>query len=130
MNNNKQRVSQFFEKFSGGDLEGVAEAMHPEGCWWVSGRIEGLSGTYPRAEFIKLLEGVRDFYQEGALSITPDTMIAEGDKVAVEAESHATLQNGKVYDNHYHFLIEFKDDKIFKVKEYMDTKLAFETFMA
>jgi ketosteroid isomerase-like protein len=46
---------------------------------------------------------------------------AEGDRVAVEAESHANLKGGKVYNNKYHFLFELRDGKITKCKEYNDT---------
>ena len=37
---------------------------------------------------------------------------AEGDRVAVEAESHGELKNGKTYNNTYHFLFVFRDGKI------------------
>jgi ketosteroid isomerase-like protein len=46
---------------------------------------------------------------------------AEGDKVAVEAESHANMKSGKTYQNKYHFLITIQDGKIQAVKEYLDT---------
>ncbi len=56
--------------------------------------------------------------------------IAQGDKVAVEAESFAELVNGKVYQNKYHFLFEIRDGQIYRVKEYMDTMHAYQTFYA
>jgi uncharacterized protein len=51
---------------------------------------------------------------------------AEGDRVAVEAESHAKMKSGKLYQNKYHFLLTIRDGKIQGVKEYLDTAHADE----
>jgi ketosteroid isomerase-like protein len=47
---------------------------------------------------------------------------AEEDRVSCEAESSATLFNGQPYANQYHFLFYLREGKIFKLKEYLDTK--------
>ena len=52
------------------------------------------------------------------------TQPAEGERVAVEAESHGELNNGAIYNNHYHFLFIVRDGKITAIKEYNDTKHA------
>ena len=64
-------VADFFATFSKGDVPGVIERLHDDGSWWVSGTIEGMSGTYSKAELAGLLEGARALYREGALQITP-----------------------------------------------------------
>lgn len=125
---NKAIVADFFETFSKGDVPGVIDRMHDDGSWWVSGAIEGMSGTYPKAMLAELLDGARALYREGALRITPISMIAEGDRVAVEATSFATMEDGRVYANSYHFLVTLRDGKIATVREYMDTIHARETF--
>jgi ketosteroid isomerase-like protein len=48
-------------------------------------------------------------------------MTAEGERVAVEAESKAKLANGTLYHNRYHFLFVVRDGRIQAVKEYLDT---------
>ena len=53
--------------------------------------------------------------------VTPTGITAEGDRVAVEAESYAKMKNGKTYQNTYHFLFIVKSGKIEAVKEYLDT---------
>src|SRR3546814_5267167 len=68
---NKAIVADFFETFSKGDVPGVIDRMHDEGSWWVSGAIERMSGTYPKAALAGLLDGARALYREGALHITP-----------------------------------------------------------
>lgn len=55
-------------------------------------------------------------------------MIGEGDKVAVEAESYGEMNNGKIYDNAYHFVFTFRDGKICEVKEYSCSFTANDVF--
>jgi ketosteroid isomerase-like protein len=126
---NKQIVSEFLEVFSRGDVDGVVDRLHPDAGWWVSGTMAGLSATYTRQQMDVLLRGVTALYKKGALQITPTSLLAEGNRVAVEAESFAELNNGRVYNNLYHFLFEIADGKILRVKEYMDTQHAFDTFL-
>ncbi len=49
---------------------------------------------------------------------------AEENRVALTAESHGTHKSGREYNNHYHFLMFIKNDKIERVKEYFDTQHA------
>jgi ketosteroid isomerase-like protein len=56
--------------------------------------------------------------------------VAEGDKLALEAESYGELTNGRIYNQHYHFLIEFRDGKICAVREYLDTQHAHAVWYA
>jgi ketosteroid isomerase-like protein len=126
---NKAVVSRFIDVFSSGDVPALIAMMTDDSTWWVSGRIDGLSGTYPRDEFARLVEGAKAAYKTGALKITPSGMVAEGDKVAVEAESWAETVDGRVYNNYYHWLVTVRDGKIAAVKEYMDTMHAKQTFI-
>ncbi len=118
---NKAAAASLLEAFSRGDVPAMVEQMTEDATWWVGGNIEGLSGTYGREEFAALVEGARAAYKTGALKIWPTGMVAEGDKVAVEAISHAELNNGRVYENTYHLLVTVRDGKIASVKEYCDT---------
>ena len=124
----KTVVRDFLATFSRGDVDGVLDAMSDDATWWVSGGLDGMSGTYEKATFGPLLRGATAMYEEGALRITPTSMIAEGDKVAVEAEGHATMTSGRVYAPRYHFLFEVAGGKVLRVREYMDTMHAWETF--
>ena len=126
----KDVVRDFFATFSRGDVDGILDAMTDDGTYWVSGRLEGMSGTYEKATLGQLLHGAVSLYVEGALRITPTSMIAEGNRVAAEAEGYATLTNGRVYTPHYHFLFELDGDKIARIREYMDTAHAYGTFFA
>ncbi|MFM6828996.1 MAG: nuclear transport factor 2 family protein [Novosphingobium sp.] len=125
---NKAVVTRFFEIFSSGDVPALLNAMADGGSWWVSGRLEGMSGRYDKASFGPLVEGAKAIYKSGGLTITPVSMIAEGDKVAVEATGFAELTDGRTYEPQYHFLVTVRDGKVFEVREYMDTQHARDTF--
>lgn len=124
----KSVVEQFFATFSTGDVDRIMESLTDDASWWVSGTIEGMSGTNSKEQLGALLRAVVPLYKEGALKIWPTSMIAEGNKVAAEAESHAELTNGRVYNNRYHFLVELEGGKVSSVKEYSDTHHMLETF--
>lgn len=127
---NKATVTSFLEVFSAGNVEKILEGLTDGVTWWVSGRLEGMSGSYDKAGFGKLIGGVADVYVS-PLRITPISMVAEGDKVAVEADSYAELKDGRVYDPRCHFLFEVAPDgRIATVHEYLDTKHAYDIFFA
>ena len=66
---------------------------------------------------------------ESGLQMTVLGSVAEGDTVAVEVESSGDLKNGRRYRQQYHFAIGFRDGKIARVREYLDTQHAFEVWM-
>jgi ketosteroid isomerase-like protein len=55
-------------------------------------------------------------------------MIAEDDRVAVQADSYAEMKNGKIYDNAYHFVFTLQGGKIREVLEYCCTYTVFDVF--
>ena len=116
---NKKIVLGFFENFTAGKAEEALGAMADTATWWVAGNFP-LAGTKTKKEFTELLKGMGEAMPEG-LRLTPKGITAEGDRVAVEAESYGKHANGKIYQNQYHFLIEVRDGKIQAVREYLDT---------
>lgn len=122
-------ANNFAKVFSTGDVEQILDTLHPEATYWVSGVSTECREAMTRTVSVRYSAGSLP-YTRTALEITPTAAIAQGDKVAVEATSYAKLKNGKVYQNQYHFLFEFRDGKILSVKEYMDTKHAYDIFYA
>ena len=51
-------------------------------------------------------------------------LTAEDDRVACEVEGICTMNDGREYNNTYHFLMFFRDGKLCRMNEYLDTKLA------
>lgn len=126
----KAVVTEFLRVFSTGNVPEIARCLHEGASWWVSGTVTGISGTYTKPQMLELLGQVTAIYKKKALHIAPSRMIGEGNSVAVEAESYAELNNGKVYNNRYHFLFEIEDGKIKTIREYMDTQHVHDTFVA
>lgn len=110
---------RFLEVFSTGDVNATLEMMDEKATWWVAGTIP-LSGTKSRTEFGEMLSGVAANCK-GPITLTPSAVTAEGERVAIETESYGELNNGRIYNNLYHFLIIVRDGKIQEVKEYLDT---------
>jgi ketosteroid isomerase-like protein len=116
---NKELVSRFFEQFSNGDIDGAFAMVSDDVSWWVPGDLP-FSGTKTKAEYLGVVAGIQSGVPEGR-KLDAVSMIAEGDKVAVEVESLGQHVNGRTYTNKYHFLITVQDGQMVEVKEYMDT---------
>lgn len=125
---NKDLVTRFLEDFSRGDVNAVLDAMSDDATWWTAGSIKGMSGTASKDIFGAGLPNLLAACK-GGIVITPTAMTAEGNRVAVEAESKAETVTGRAYQNQYHFLFEVREGKIAAVKEYMDTEHARQTFL-
>jgi uncharacterized protein len=128
---NKRVVTQFFERFSAGNVDGVLELMSEDATW----RIPGKSGTTPicgersKRQMARVFQGMMERLKGGVRMLVLG-LTAEDDRVAVELESHAELQNGRVYNNEYHLLMVIRDGQIRAVHEYYDTQHTLETWFA
>ena len=120
----KRIVLGFFENLNAGNAAAALDALGDSATWWIQGNFP-LSGTKTKAQFVELL-GELGAAIDGALSLRVKGVTAEGDRVAVEAESFAKMKNGKTYQNRYHFLCEVRSGKIQAVREYLDTMHANE----
>ena len=119
---NKKLVEAFFANFKRKDVQKALDMMTPDATWWIGGKPElfPLCGLKTKAQIGELLNSLVPTTLDG-LAIVPKSMVAEGNKVACEAESLGVLGNGRTYNNEYHFLIEIRDGKIAAVREYLDT---------
>jgi ketosteroid isomerase-like protein len=117
---NKAIVTQFFDAMNRGDVKFIVNAYAESGCLQTMGNTL-ISGTYSKEQIAASAGGIFEVFPEG-LKFTAQSMIAEGDKVAVEATSEGKHVSGQTYSNEYHFLFEFREGKLLKLKEYMDTE--------
>lgn len=123
---NKQVVAEFWQAFSAGDNEKTLSFLDDNDfSWWILGDKAQfpLAGSMNKDQFRALLEGVTSRTVDG-LTMTPLGWTAEGERVAMEAESYGVMDNGKVYNNLYHFLHIVRNGKICAVKEFLDTSHA------
>jgi len=118
---NKAFVKRFFKALNAGDAGQIVAAYADDGCVETMGNTL-ISGTASRDDIASSVGAIYDVFPRG-LRFTVTGMVAEGDKVAVEAFSDGEHVSGQTYNNQYHFLFELADGKLKRLREYMDTEL-------
>lgn len=110
------------------DGPAFAALMHPQATWWTLGKphLFAYCGEKSRDEICAYMASP-SIFPEG-VETTFGAVTAEGDRVALEAETRGRLPDGRVYTNMYHYLFEFRDGLVFRVREYLDTQSAAEFF--
>jgi ketosteroid isomerase-like protein len=116
---NKKVVRSYFTAGDLGDYD-AAFALFADGAKWRLNAQSGVAFSKSKAEMHETMINIGTLFPKG-FKITVKAMTAEGDRVAVEAESYGEYMNGKIYNNLYHFLFEVRDGKIQAVREYCDT---------
>jgi ketosteroid isomerase-like protein len=127
-NERKAIIEEFLALFGRGrfddpanavDFEAILARMTDDVEWWIAGRPG--SGLLTKDEF-RSSGNIFAEISDGELEIIPVAWTMQGDRVAVEAYSKMPLKSGALYNNHYHFLFEFRGDKLCVFKEYFDTE--------
>jgi ketosteroid isomerase-like protein len=126
---NKAIATRFLAAMESSDVPVLEELLAQDFVWWILGKPEYLAtaGDHDRAFLLEFFKGSDAMFPNGA-RLTPSSMIAEGDRVAVEAEMVAVTATGAHYNNRYHFMFELRDGKIVRMNEYMDTYHAKDVF--
>ena len=109
---NKKAAIELFARFTASDIDGVMATMTDDATWLIPGKPDAspAAGLYTKDKISALFHTMLKRLKSG-LKMTVKSAIAEGDKVALEVESHGELKNGNIYDQRYHFLIEFRGGK-------------------
>ena len=119
---NKRLAQAMVDALTRADVEWVKENYAEDFRIWVTGSLP-FSGENDKAGALAGMPSVLDLFPEG-LTFTVHSMVAEGDRVAIEASSSGRTFRGDQYAQEYHFLMRAKDGKIAEWKEYMDTEHA------
>jgi hypothetical protein len=107
----------YYEAMNSRDLDRILACYTEDATTWVLGT-GAFAGTHPVSR-----GALSAFLESMSLRFTILSMIAEGDRVAVELESEGTLA-GKPYSNRYHNLVIVREGRVAQLKEYMDTAAA------
>jgi len=128
---NKALAREFFARFSASDLDGALATLSEDATWLIPGKRDRMptAGLYTKERIARLFHAMLK-QLKGGLRMTVLSTVAEGDRVAIEAESSGDLENGRFYRQKYHFLLEFRDGRICAVREYLDTQHAHEVWIA
>ena len=118
---NKVVAKKFLAALDKGDAEAVKPLLTDDVVAVATGTSIG-SGSRNFAEIVGVFGMFRQIAKTGLnpkiLSVT-----AEEDRVAIEWQGNCTLVNGAAYNNEYVTVFFLRDGKIYKLKEYFDTKL-------
>lgn len=121
---NRGIALEFFRRLDANDIPGVLDLMADDIGYWLGGK-PGSNATagrvHGKAEMADIFRRMTRALKDGQLRMKVKQTTAEGDRVAVEAESYGELANGRVYNQEYHVLMTIRDGKIAAAREYMDT---------
>ena len=125
---NKTLVKKFIEAMRTSNVDHLKKVITDDFSWWILGKPAYLATAGEHdAEFFLGFFGNAEAFPNG-VSFEVTSIIAEGTKVAAEAELKAATAMGTNYENSYHFLFVIENEKIKRMKEYMDTYHAKVTF--
>jgi ketosteroid isomerase-like protein len=127
---NRATALEFLARFTAGDIDGVLALMTDDATWRIPGKRDRFptAGMYDKARIGRLFRAMVGQLRTG-LALTATGVIAEGDRVALEAVSQGDLVNGRLYRQEYHLLMEFREGKICAVREYLDTQHAHDVWI-
>ena len=119
---NKNCVLTFVKAMGESDGKTVASCLAPDAFTLAKGfgKFAGIR------EYDTIVGTVDAFKQLLPTGLCPDirSVIAEGDRVVIEFEGHATTCDGTEYNNEYCMVFTLADGKIKQVNEYFCTILA------
>ena len=125
----KELATDFLSEFENPDPVRLATMVADDFEWKVMTRMDGMPPVKGREGFTNFVKMLKTMMPNG-LGLKLETIICEGDRCAVQAESNTVVANGKKYNNRYHFDVRFDGDKIAEVREYCDTNHAREVFLS
>jgi ketosteroid isomerase-like protein len=120
---NKKLVQDIFDQMARGNTRAMRDAMTDEFTWIFPGNWSWAGTWEPKEVVVKdMLTPLMSQFQ-GDYRSRADFIIAEGDRVVVQARGHATTKNGDAYDQTYCFIFRVADGKLTEVIEHCDTAL-------
>ncbi len=118
---------ELLDAISRADAEGILNLYADDVTVWTAGDLP-FSGEHDKGEVEAMIPAVLGLFPDG-LPMTVRGITADGERVAIEAESEGRHVSGKLYNNRYHFLVIVRAGRVVALKEYMDTKHAYEVLV-
>ncbi|MEU0878408.1 nuclear transport factor 2 family protein [Lentzea sp. NPDC005914] len=119
---NKKQIEQIFEQMATGNVGALREAMADDFHWVLPGDWSWSGSWGPKSTALRgllrpLMAQFTDYRCEA------DLVIAEDDRVVVQARGHGTTTRGEQYEQTYCFVLRMADGKITELVEHCDTAL-------
>jgi uncharacterized protein len=120
---NELLVREFFDTLSSGDLEALRPLFHVDASWEATAQsIPGAGITRGRDKIIdEFLAPVRGLFEPGDPKVVVNNIFSKGEWVVAETVAIGMLSNGNEYHNRYAWIFEIRDDKVYAIREYMDS---------
>jgi len=119
---NKDVVRRFVTALNTGDLPALRETLADDLVWTWPGDLP-FGGEYhgPDGFIGGLLGQILPLIEPGSLHAEVETLIAEGENVALVWDGKARNARGEPYQNHYCLIMELADGRIRRCREFTDT---------
>lgn len=114
-------VKSYYADISSSRFAEAAAKLAADCTTWVSGEGDWPLGGHHDLNSLKKIHGIISTRFPQGLNVNIKAMTAEGERVAVEAESDGVRCDGLIYQNQYHFLLVIKNGLICERKEYLNT---------
>jgi uncharacterized protein len=120
--NNRKLLQDVFHEMAQGKVRALGDAMAEDFRWVFPGNWSWSGCWEPRQvvldELLRPLMTQFDSYRSEA-----EVILADGDRVIVQARSHATTKSGDPYEQTYCFIFRVRDGRLTEVIEHCDTAL-------
>lgn len=127
---NKQVVRNWFDAVNAGREDDILDMTTDDFQFKAMARQpEWMLYNWDRNEFAKVPSTMSQL-MTSPIQLRIVDLTAEGDRVAVEAETDSQMLSGKRYNNAYHFVFKLRDGKFYEVREYSCSHLAQSCFSA
>jgi uncharacterized protein len=124
----KKVARTYLESMAGaGDVDLFASTITDDYVTVLTGQSK-MSGTLTREQHLAFVRAIPKMFTTG-LNFEILSLTAEDDRVACESRVTATLTNGLDYNNEYVHLFRFREGKIYRTNEFMDSALAEEALL-
>lgn len=133
----KQIVLALYSAYQSRDAEKISDLLHDEVVWIApAGNATQVGLGLGQPEDAGPPRGANDLARDAIIAFMAynfanffrgvknelRSVVADADLVVVEHRLSATLPNGRSYVNDYCFVYEVRDCKVWRIREYMDTR--------
>ena len=123
---NVQLLMEYLGALQASDGETMASMLAPDLKYWISPG-SAFSGTHDKASILALLPTIFDA-QAGPSKLIYREITAQENRVSIVADGKMPLKSGDNYEQTYHWLFKFRNDKIVEILEYIDILAVWKAF--
>ncbi|MCX4098568.1 nuclear transport factor 2 family protein [Nocardia sp. alder85J] len=120
---NKEFIEEIFRRLAAGDTRALSEAMADDCRWVFPGHWSWAGSREPKSEVLNGLLRPLMAQFDGNYRSEADLVLADGDRVVVQARGHAITTRGDRYDQTYCYVFRISAGRIAEVVEHCDTAL-------